>query len=315
MTGHNHGITGHGGEADETLTGRLKFAIFLTGGIFVAEVIGGWLTNSLALMSDAAHVFMDVFALGLSLFAIRIAHLPPTEKRTFGLHRAEVFVAFVNSLLLVIVTIFIFYKAATRLMDPQPVESTGMLVVAAIGLVVNLVVAARLHSFAEKDLNIKSAFLHVAGDAAASVGVIIGAVVIHFTGWVLIDPIVSLLIGLVIIFGAWRILRDSSHILLEGVPKDVDLNTVLESIRSVEGVTNVHSLHIWSICHNVYALSAHVDIVPAQKWRTGEIFSQINEKLAEPHHIFYTTLQAECTGCDRADVLRRLAHSGRGHQH
>lgn len=305
----------HGADVDTAVKGRLRLSIALTGVIFIAELIGGWLTNSLALMSDAAHVFMDVFALALSLFAIHIAGLPPTEKRTFGLHRAEVFVAFVNSFILVLVTIFIFYKAYGRLMNPQPVESTGMLVVAAIGLVANLVVGVWLHSFAESDLNIKSAFLHVIGDAAASVGVIIGAVIISRTGWLFIDPLISVFIGLIIVLGAVRILRDSGQILLEGVPKDVDLNDVLVDIRSVEGVSNVHSLHIWSICHNVYALSAHVDITPTERWRMGGIFSEINEKLATSYHIFYTTLQAECSGCNNSDVLRKIEHSERNHLH
>ncbi len=300
---------------DASLKRRLSFCIALTGLILNAELVGGYLTNSLALMSDAAHVFMDVFALSLSLLAIYISRLPADEKRTFGLHRVEVFVAFVNSLTILFVTLFIFYKAYFRFLDPEPVKSVGMLVVAVVGLVVNLVVAMWLMRYAKSDLNIRSAYLHVVGDAMASVGVIIGSVVIYYTGWYVVDPIISVMIGCIILYGAFRIMSESSHILLEGVPRDIDLKEVMGDIISTGGITSVHSLHIWSICHNVYALSAHVDIEPAARHRMGEIFSGINERLAQTYHIFYTTLQAECIGCNPEDTFGRLTHSERNHIH
>ena len=305
----------HDHDLDARVKRRLLISIALTALIFVAELVGGYLTNSLALMTDAAHVFMDVFALSLSFFAIYIAEMPPTEKRTYGLHRVEVFVSFINSFVLILLTIFIFYKGLIRFWNPEPVESVGMLVVAAIGLVVNLIVAMWLHRYAVSDLNVKSAFIHVVGDAAASVGVIAAAVIIYFTAWFKADPLISMLIGLIIMNGAVKIIRESSHILLEGVPRDIDLSMVREEILSFEGVAGVHSLHIWSICHNVYALSAHVDVIPTQRWRMGEIFGEINEKLAHDHHIFYTTLQAECSGCNPNDIYGKIAHKERGHIH
>ncbi|HEY4706005.1 MAG TPA: cation diffusion facilitator family transporter [Thermodesulfobacteriota bacterium] len=305
----------HDHDLDARVKRRLLISIALTALIFVAELVGGYLTNSLALMTDAAHVFMDVFALSLSFFAIYIAEMPPTEKRTYGLHRVEVFVSFINSFVLILLTIFIFYKGLIRFWNPEPVESVGMLVVASIGLVVNLIVAMWLHRYAVSDLNVKSAFIHVVGDAAASVGVIAAAVIIYFTAWFKADPLISMLIGLIIMNGAVKIIRESSHILLEGVPRDIDLSMVREEILSFEGVAGVHSLHIWSICHNVYALSAHVDVIPTQRWRMGEIFGEINEKLAHDHHIFYTTLQAECSGCNPNDIYGKIAHKERGHIH
>ena len=305
----------HDHDLDARVKRRLLISIALTALIFVAELVGGYLTNSLALMTDAAHVFMDVFALSLSFFAIYIAEMPPTEKRTYGLHRVEVFVSFINSFVLILLTIFIFYKGLIRFWNPEPVESVGMLVVASIGLVVNLIVAMWLHRYAVSDLNVKSAFIHVVGDAAASVGVIAAAVIIYFTAWFKADPLISMLIGLIIVNGAVKIIRESSHILLEGVPRDIDLSMVREEILSFEGVAGVHSLHIWSICHNVYALSAHVDVIPTQRWRMGEIFGEINEKLAHDHHIFYTTLQAECSGCNPNDIYGKIAHKERGHIH
>lgn len=302
-------------DLDARVKRRLLVSIALTSVIFLAELIGGIYTNSLALMSDAAHVFMDVFALSLSFFAIYIAEMPPTEKRTFGLHRVEVFVSFINSFVLLLITAFIFYKAAVRLYSPEPVESVGVLVVAAIGLAVNLLVAMWLHHYAVHDLNVKSAFIHVVGDAAASVGVIIAALIIYYTGWYAADPLISMLICVIIVSGAVKIMRESSHILLEGVPKAIDLNRVKADILAPEGVQSVHSLHIWSICHNVYALSAHVDIIPTQRWRMAEIFGEINDMLAHDHHIYYTTLQAECSGCNPNDMFGRIAHKERGHGH
>lgn len=308
-------IDTHFHNTDTVLKRKLAVSTVLTGLVFFAELGGGYLTNSLALMSDAAHVFMDAFTLILSWFAIYISELPPTEKRTFGLHRVEVFVSFVNSLSLLLITLFIYYKAYGRLKSPEPVESVGVIIVATVGLILNLVVAKWLVRYSRTDMNIKSAFLHVIGDAAASVGVIISSAIIYFTGWYPADPIISIVIGGIIVFGAVNIIKDSSHILLEGVPKEIDLSRVVADIKSTEGVTSVHSLHIWSICHNVYALCAHIDIEPTQRWRMAEIFGIINERLAETYHIFYTTLQAECLGCNPNDMLRRLAHKEKNHIH
>ncbi len=305
----------HGKEYDRRLKGMLRVSVALTGAFFLFELVGGYLTNSLALLTDAAHNFLDFFALALSWFAIYISELPPTDTRTYGFHRVEVFVSFINSGIIFFITLFIFYEGYKRLLAPEPVESVGVMIVAAIGLAVNLVVALRLRHYAASDLNIKSAFLHIAGDAAASVGVIIGALVIFFTGWYPVDPIIGALIGIVIISGAVKMMKDSSNILLEGVPKDIDLNEVMGDIKKTGGVSSVHSLHVWSICHNVYALSAHLDIEPVQRWRMGEIFGEVNERLAEKHHIFYTTLQAECIGCNTDDIFRKIAHRERNHLH
>jgi len=305
----------HHHDIDGALKSRLVLSIALTAVIFLTELVGGYLTNSLALISDAAHVFMDVFALALSWFAIYISEMPPSETRTWGLHRVEVFVAFINSFILFVLIMFIFYEAYHRFTDPEPVKSVGVMVVATVGLVVNFVVALWLRHFAESDMNIRSAFIHVVGDAAASVGVIIGAVVIYYTGWFPIDPLMSVGIGLIIIYGAFGIMKDSSHVLLEGVPREIDFNKVMEDIKSAGGVSGVHSLHIWSICHNVHALSAHLDIVPTERWRMGAIFDEINEKLADDYHIFYTTLQAECSGCNPDDLFGKVVHKERNHNH
>ncbi len=307
--GHSHGHGHpHSHDIDDKLKQRLKYAAALTAVIFLVELVGGYMTNSLALMADALHMLMDLVALCLSLFALHISSLPPNEKKTYGYHRAEVFAAFINSASLMVISVFIFYKAYGRLFDPPEVESTGMLIVAVIGLCVNLLVAVWLMSYASRDLNIKSAFLHVIGDAAASVGVIVAAIVIARTGFNMIDPMISFAIGAVILMGSWRIVRESSHILLEGVPKDIDFAQVVEDLKAVEGVDGVHSMHIWSICHNIYALSAHVDATGVGPAVKGRLVNEINDKLAQKYHIFYTTLQVECPGCDEIGALRKIVH-------
>ncbi|HBO85136.1 MAG: hypothetical protein A2073_04115 [Deltaproteobacteria bacterium GWC2_42_11] len=300
---------------DTEKIGIFKIAIGLTAFIFFAELIAGYLTNSLALLSDSAHVFMDAFALTLSWFAVYICSFPPTETRTYGWHRMEVFAAFINGTTLLFISAFILYKAYFRIISPQHVESTGMFIVAAIGLAANLIVAFWLRDFSRDDLNVKSAYLHVVWDALASIGVIIGAVIIHYTGWFVVDPIISMGIGIIIISGALRIVKESTHILLEGVPTDIDTQKVIEDIKGVEGVTGIHNLHIWSLCSNIYAMSAHIDIEPDALEHQKEIIASINEKLAHRYHIAYTTLQTECKTCLTGSIFRTMEHSEKGHTH
>ncbi|MEE9591649.1 MAG: cation diffusion facilitator family transporter, partial [Thermodesulfobacteriota bacterium] len=239
---------------------RFKLAIALTGAILLFEVLGSYLTNSLALASDAAHVFMDLFALSLSLFAIYLSEMPPTESKTYGWHRFEVFASFINGFLLIFISFVIFYEAYMRLLEPPPVKGAGVVVVATAGLLVNLFVAYLLKEGSKRDLNVKSAFFHVVGDAIASIGVIVAGGIIYFTDLFIFDPIISFIIGIIIITGSIKIILESSHILLEGVPRNIDFNNVVNDINGIEGVGGIHSLHLWSLCSNSYAFSAHIDI-------------------------------------------------------
>lgn len=298
---------------DIELKGRFKLAIILTAVTFFAEAIGGFLFNSLALLSDSAHVFMDVFALSLSWFALYICAMPPTETRTYGWHRSEVFAAFINGVTLLFVALIIFYEAYKRLVSPPEVKGLGTMIVAFIGFIVNIIVAAWLKAHTHEDLNIRSAYLHIVWDAVASVGVIISGVIIYYTNWFIADPLISIGIGIIIITGAAGIIMESSHILLEGVPKAVDIKKIVEDIKAINGVKGIHTLHIWSICSNIHAMSAHIDIEEKLKSRQGEIISSINEMLAETYHIFYTTLQAECDSCSTDQLFRTIEH--RNHRH
>lgn len=304
---------------DRSISRRLVWAILLTAATLLAELFGGIWTNSLALLADAAHVFLDLFALLLSLAAIRLASYPASDTRTFGWHRAEVFASFINGTTVFLMAGWILYEAAGRLAAPEPVKSFPMFIIAAVGLLTNLLAAAALHRHSSDDLNVKSAFLHVVGDAAASVGVIIGGLVIYYSKWYALDAVISLGIGAVIIRGAWGVIRSSVHILLEGVPRGMSTAAVAESIRSIDGVRDVHHLNIWTICSHIQALSAHVDIEPSYKEKQAAVLRAIEEHLLSLYHISHTTLQVECTLCIEAPVIKPLRHrprqTGGGYHH
>ncbi len=308
---------------DRSLSRGFHVAIALTAVTLVAEVAGGFWTNSLALLSDAAHVFMDLFALGLSLAAIRLARFPATDRRTYGWHRAEILASLVNGLTLLLIAIGILHEAWGRLLHPEAIKSREMFVIATVGLVMNLLAAARLHRHAGEDLNVRSAFLHVLGDAVASLGVIVGGIIMLFTGWYVLDAVISIAIVLIIGFGALRLLREAGHILLEGVPPRLDLNQVIARVRSVNGVNDIHHLHVWSICSHITALSAHIDVHAEHRHRQGEIIDELEHLLEDDFHITHTTLQPECSHCRTGPVIQQLSHKPRrgtsshdhGHSH
>jgi cobalt-zinc-cadmium efflux system protein len=308
---------------DKSIAGRFKYAIFLTAATLIAELIGGIWTNSLALLSDAAHVFLDLFALLLSLGAIKLASYPTSDTRTFGWHRMEVFASFINGSTVFLIAAIICYEALGRIVHPEEVKSLPMMLIAAVGLAMNLLAAGALHSHSHDDLNVHSAFLHMVGDAAASVGVIVGGIVMYFTNWYLLDAIISVGIGFVIFWGSWRVVRESLHILLEGVPRGIEIGQVAEAIREVEGVEEVHHLNIWTICSHIIALSGHIVVPAGFRGEHGGMLRKIEERLFERFHISHTTLQLESTRCTEAQGAKQFRHRpraaslahGHGHGH
>jgi cobalt-zinc-cadmium efflux system protein len=298
-------------QLDKSISGRLKYAIAITTVTLMAEVAGGIWTNSLALLSDAAHVFLDLFALVLSLVAIKLAAYPASDTRTFGWHRTEVFASFINGATVFIIAIAITYEAIGRFIAPQQIKSLPMFIIAAVGLVMNLVAASALHQHSHDDLNVRSAFLHVIGDAAISVGVIGAGIAIYFTGLHILDPIASIVIGCTIFWGAWRVLREATHILLEGTPRGLSTAEVVETIRGIEGVHNVHHFNLWTICSHILALNAHIDIEPEHKERQASVLREIEETLFDKYHISHTTLQVECTLCVEAPIIKEFRHRPR----
>jgi cobalt-zinc-cadmium efflux system protein len=291
----------------------------LTSATLLAEIIGGILTNSLALLSDAAHVFGDLFALGLSWAAIYLSTLPPTSKRTYGYHRTEVFAAFINGISLLAISSLIFYEAIHRLMSPEEVKSIQMLIVAVIGMLVNLGVALIFMRESRDNLNVKSAFLHVLSDAMASGGVIIGGIIMSLTGWYIVDPILSLAIGLVILIGAVRVTYAAVHILLEGTPKHIDIDQVASSIEELNFVKDVHDLHVWSICSDYSAMSAHVYVDVQSIRAVQNALDSIDNMLRDKFGIVHTTIQLECGEHDGPKPLlcdfKHIDEEGDDHDH
>ena len=289
---------------------RFILSIAITSLILLAEVIGGIWTGSLALLSDSAHVFMDIFALALSFVALRLSALPPDNRHTYGYHRLEVLAALVNGISLALISVGILWEAVQRFREPAAIRSTEMLVIAVIGLLANLAVAFILgshthskgeHDHSVEDLNVHSAFLHVVGDAVSSIGVILAAIIIGFTGWEWVDPLVSIFIGILIAFSAYRVTRKSLHILIEGVPEGVSLAQVEHAMREVIGVLDVHDLHVWSICSGHVALSAHVTLDDFESSHAG-LRTQIKTALLTRFGIEHTTLQFESEICEPQTV-------------
>ena len=286
----------------QTIERRFVLSLALTGLILLAEVVGGLWTSSLALLSDAAHVFLDLFALGMSYVALRLAALPADDRHTYGFHRLQVLAALTNGATLLLVSFEIFREAWERFQHQAPVLAGPMLVVAVVGLVVNLLVALVLRKHDHHDLNVRSAFLHVLGDALASLGVIVAGVVIVFTGWMVVDPLVSVLIGLTILAGSGRVLRQSVHILAEGVPEGLTVTQVAKAMGEVSGVGDVHDLHVWTISPGYVALSAHVVLSDQVLSQAQEVMDGLKRVLSRRFGIEHTTIQFECANCGQGAV-------------
>jgi cobalt-zinc-cadmium efflux system protein len=313
---HSHTHTGihdqvyehdHGHDVDVRRTEKggkkdLLIALAITVLMMIAEVIGGLLSNSLALLSDAGHMFIDNVALLLSFFAMKFSTMPATSKKTFGFYRLEILAALINGVTLVLISLYIMYEAYFRIVQPQPVHGTLMLVIAVIGLIANIIGAVVLMKHRHANLNIRGAFLHILGDAAVSVGVIIGGIVIVNTGWYLIDPILSILISCVIIYGSWQLLKESVNILLESAPSHIDIESVATEIAKIKGVREAYHIHLWTITSGVYALSAHVLIDDQPVSGSRELINEIRALLSQKFNVLHSTIQLECERCGPGTV-------------
>jgi cobalt-zinc-cadmium efflux system protein len=257
----------------------------------IAEAVGGWLTNSLALIADAGHMLTDVAALSLTLFAIWFAARPATSKKTYGYYRLEILAAFVNGIALVLLSIWIIYEAFERWQSPPVIEGGQLTVIAAGGLVVNILAAYLLHSDHKHDLNMRGAFLHVIGDLLGSVAAIIAGVLITVFGWMWADALGSVLISVIIILGAWRLILDSVNVLLEGTPRHINLATVESAILETNGVGGVHDLHVWTISSGIEALSAH--ITHDDSVSHSDLLAAVRRKLHDNFGIDHLTIQME----------------------
>jgi cobalt-zinc-cadmium efflux system protein len=268
----------------------------------LAEIIGGLLSGSLALIGDAGHMFVDALALGLSLSAMSFARRPATSTRTYGYHRVEIMAAMVNGAILLLVTLYIFYEAYHRFIDPPVVNISLMIPVAIIGLVANMVGMLLLRGSRHDSLNVRAAFWHVLGDMISSVGVIVAGIVIWITGWYVVDPIIAIVIGCIILWGAVRLVIESVDILLEAVPKHIILDDVVAFIKKIPNVEDVHDIHIWTLTSGLYALSAHIVVEDQTVSQSSEVVRILNDGLAGQFDIRHSTLQIECHSCPSGSV-------------
>ena len=293
--GHNHGAGAS--------TKRLAIALSLTSVFLVAELVGAFLFDSLALLSDAAHMFTDSAALAIALAAVKIGQRPPDDKRTFGYRRFEILAAAFNAILLFAVAGYVLIEGIGRFFDPKPVESVGMLIVATIGLVVNLISMRILAGGKDDSLNVKGAYLEVWADMLGSLGVIAAAVAIYLTSYNWIDPIVAIGIGLWVLPRTWVLLRDTTHILLQGVPRGFDLKAIRERMGQVPGVVGVHDLHLWSVAGDDASLTAHVAI--ADGGGSGSTRRAVVGMLEAEFNIHHATIQTETEPCGDEESLHR----------
>ncbi len=288
---------------------KLKFGIMLTGFILVIEIAGGLLSHSLALLSDAGHVFADIVALSLSWYGVRQAERAPNSRMTFGYHRVGVIIALVNAISIFAIAALIFYEAYHRWQQPPVVNSLLMLATAVVGLGVNVFVASWLRKEQQKNLNVRSAFWHALGDALASIGVITGGVIMLATGLFLVDPIVSVLIGLIIFLAAWRILKEGLRVLLEATPQLVDISEMVKALKLMPDVKGVHDVHVWSISPEINAMTCHVLVDDLSVSQAADIRRRIEEVLRRRFHIEHTVLQMECQECAANDIFCKLTIS------
>ena len=281
---------------------RVRQALLLTGAILAIEIVGGLWAHSLALLSDAGHVVTDLVVLALSAFALEQARRPATARKTYGYHRVGILVALLNALLLAAIVVGIVVEAARRLQHPAQVQGFVMAAAAVLALAISLFVADRLRPVS-RDLAVRSARVHILGDAGASAGVILGAIVILVTGWQIVDPLLSLVIAALIAWSAWRVLAAAVEILLESMPTDLDPGSVVVAVKKVPGVRDLHDLHIWSLSTNSRAMSAHLLVDDQRVTQAQDILAEVREVLAHDFAIEHTTIQFESDVCRPGDVF------------
>ena len=312
---HDHDNHNHHSHSDAS-TSKLGLAISLTVAFVIGEAFAGWFSHSLALLSDAGHNFADAAALGLSWYAVWVAKRPSNSSMTYGYHRVGILSASVNALSLVAIAFLIVWEAVNRLRHPELVQGWLMVIVASVAIGVNVLISLWLHAGSKHDINLRSAYLHMLGDAISAFGVVLAGLLVVFTGWHLADPVVSFLIAALILWSSWGILSESVSVLLEAVPRGINMSAVVGTIRNVSGVLNVHDLHVWTVGPGAVACSCHV-MVQEQTIRQGQqILREIIGALARQHRINHTTVQIEVEGHAQDEMYCCIEGSSHvGHSH
>lgn len=298
--------------AEGISSNKMWIATAITFAFCLGEALIGYQSNSLALMADAGHNFADSLALALSAFALWLATKPADNKRTFGYHRVGILAALVNAIGLVAMAAVIFWEAVQRLQAPEHVQSGPMIWVAMLAIILNSGIAWWLSSAAKDDLNIRSAYLHMLGDAAASLGVVIAGVIIMFTSWFIADPIVSIIFALLVLWSSWSIFTESIHMLLEGTPAGMNLDEVKLAIGKVSGVLNVHDLHVWAVSSGLISATCHIVVAEQGVSSSEKIVQELARTLEHDFKISHTTIQIETKDCGGHD---HTTHSNNEHAH
>jgi len=286
---HVHGVTGS----------KLRTAFALTAVILLVELAGGLLSHSLALLSDAGHVFTDIVALGLAWVATVQAERPADANKTYGYHRTGILAALANAVTLILIVLAIAYEAYQRFQHPETITPWLMFLSATVGVAVNLYIGFSLRAVGGENVNVRAAILHVFGDVGASMGVIVGGLIILLTGWYPADPLISIFIAALIAWGAWNILRETLDILMESAPRDLNVAQLVRDMVTESSVQDVHDLHVWSIAGGMRCLSAHIQVTGDEPISQGDLLiGKLNHMLQEKYRIGHTTIQLECAGCD-----------------
>lgn len=273
---------------------RLILALAITAIMFIIELAGGILSNSLALISDAGHMFTHLMALGISFIALKFAEKEPSDRMTYGFYRAEILAAFINGATLFLLTIWIAFEAYNRFFAPHPINTAQMFWIATFGLIVNIATAFILRKASHRSINIRSAFLHMLGDTLSSIGVIAGAVIIYFKGWLVVDPVISIIICIPILVWSYSLIMESVDVLLEATPKGIDIIKVKKLMMEIDPICDVHDIHIWTLTSGTYALSAHVCVADLHISETAPLLERINDMLKERFGIGHNAIQFEC---------------------
>lgn len=300
MEDHNHNINHH----HEVRSNNLLIATVLNIVIAVAEIIGGIVSNSLSLISDALHNVSDATAVFIAWVAHKISKRPSNQKRTFGYKRIEILAALLNAAVLAGISIYLFYEAALRLIEPQPVKGLIMLVVAAIGFIANLVAVLLLHRDAKKNINFKAAYLHLMGDTLSSVAVIFGGILIYYYDLYWVDPVITILIGLYILKETFGVLKQANDILMQGTPSGIDLEMIRTDLEMIPEISNIHHVHAWNLDDQSIHFECHVDLkADAKLSDTEKLFRKIEILLSEKHHIAHLTIQFEHQWCNDKEMI------------
>ena len=297
---------------------RLKLSIILTLCFVAIEAVAGIRAHSHALLSDAGHNFTEAFALLLSWYAWWIARKPATSGKTYGYHRVGILTALFNAMTLLLIAGVIVYEAIQLFTHPAPVQSGPMIGVALIAVLMNTAIAVWLHAASHDSLNMRSAFIHMLGDALSSAGVVVAGLVIRFTGWVYADPLVSVLIAGFIVYSSFGIVKEAIHVLLEGAPRGLDMKRLVAEMQSISGVDDVHDLHVWTIGDGMNALSCHLRVAESDATAAARVVRDVKAMLAADYGMRHSTIETECCGCHTNEIYCQMeadSHSGCSHEH